>query len=235
MTRSWPDGASFKVPPVTNEFGTPHGLTVFHRGIDLVGFDPVLAADNGQVIFAAENGTAGYEVTILHDDGYTTRYLHLTPALRVRRGDRVTRGQLLGFMGATGYVTGKHLHFEVIAPDRVTRINPRDYIPAAAPADSGDSKPFPTPGKDTTEVKEPIMANPSMFVTVNFGTQTERDRIWEIFDDPRTGQRVRRHVANTALWAVLQETYKRLYGGVPFWPGSVRPSELDGIAPIWKP
>lgn len=140
--RLWPNGTS-SIPTVTDEFGTSHPLTGTHRGIDLIGFAWVRAADGGLVIWSGENGTAGYEVTVLHDDGHTTRYLHMVPGtLAVRRGARVVAGQALGVMGASGWVTGVHLHFEVIAPDRITRINPRIYITAGDPAGGGET-PFP--------------------------------------------------------------------------------------------
>lgn len=143
MTRQWPNGSS-TIPEVTSEYGGEHSLTGYHRGIDLIGFAWNRAADDGVVIMAGWNSTAGVEVRILHDDGYITRYLHnAAGSLQVYVGERVARGDALGLMGDTGYVTGKHLHFEVICPDGVTRINPRDYISAGAPA-GGDAKPFPT-------------------------------------------------------------------------------------------
>lgn len=158
--RIWPNGNTQSPGRVTNEFGTNHKLTNWHHGIDLVGFDWVQAADSGRVILAGPNGTAGNEVRIRHDDGYITRYLHLAPGtIRVGVGQRVDRGHLVGKMGWSGYVipagsAGKHLHFEVIAPDGSTRINPREYVLAGQPA-GGNSKPF-VPNKDSHPEEEII-------------------------------------------------------------------------------
>lgn len=145
MVRFWPNG-SLEIPEVSAEFGGSHQLTGYHRGIDLIGYPINHAADDGVVIMASYNGTAGYEVRIKHDDSYTTRYLHNTPSLKVARGEKVLAKQALGVMGATGFVTGKHCHFEVITPDGVTRVNPREYISAGVPA-GGGAIPFPKPDK----------------------------------------------------------------------------------------
>lgn len=148
--RTWPNGSA-TAPIVTAEFGGTHPLTGIHRGIDLVGYEWNRAADDGRVIVAGENGTAGFEVKILHEDGYFTRYLHNEPSLLVRVGQRVNRGDRLGKLGDTGFVTGRHCHFEVIAPDGTTRINPREYITAGVPA-STDSTPFTTTQEDDMRV-----------------------------------------------------------------------------------
>jgi hypothetical protein len=129
--RLWPNGSS-DVPTVTAEYGVPHPVTGYHRGIDLIGFPVVLAADAGEVFFAGYNSSAGNEVVIRHDDGYFTRSMHLD-SLYVDDGQRVGITQPLGEMGATGAVTGVHVHFEVVMPDAVTRINPRDYIGTTPP------------------------------------------------------------------------------------------------------
>lgn len=144
MVRWWPNGTA-EIPTVTAEFGGDHPLTGYHRGIDLIGYVWNCAADDGRVILAGPNSTAGNEVKILHTDGYITRYLHNADAsLLVRVGQRVARGDRLGRMGGTGYVNGVHCHFEVIAPDGTTRINPREYIAPAVPA-ATTSTPLTTP------------------------------------------------------------------------------------------
>lgn len=158
MARYWPNGQAV-IPRVTSEFGIPHSLTTWHRGIDLVGYVWNHAADDGTVEFAGDNGTAGVEVRVRHDDGYRTRYLHnVTGSLQVRRGDRVTGAQRLARLGATGYVTGPHCHFEVIAPDGVTRINPRDYIAAGAPAGAQTSEEDTLSAAEVNEIKAHVTA-----------------------------------------------------------------------------
>jgi murein DD-endopeptidase MepM/ murein hydrolase activator NlpD len=90
------------------------GTKKFHSGIDL--YAPlgtsVIAADGGQVILAAYEGGYGYSVLIYHGGGYATFYAHLS-GFAVSPGQIVERGQLIGYVGVTGWTTGPHLHFEV--------------------------------------------------------------------------------------------------------------------------
>lgn len=153
MSRVWPNGGTTRPAAAgtarpdqtfrsTNEFGTPHELTGTHRGIDLIGFDWIRAVDDGKVVFSGNNGTAGYEIKIRHTDLTSTRYLHMEyGSLRFITGQYVKKGDIIGKMGATGYVTGKHLHFECIDANSYTRINPRNYINPGIASDGG-SRPF---------------------------------------------------------------------------------------------
>ena len=85
-----------------------------HPGFDLAAATgtPVCAAAAGTVSHAGPAGTYGNLVTIRHDNGYETRYAHLS-AVNINPGERVEVGQLIGKVGTTGYSTGPHLHFEV--------------------------------------------------------------------------------------------------------------------------
>jgi murein DD-endopeptidase MepM/ murein hydrolase activator NlpD len=86
-----------------------------HLGVDVaapVG-SPVMAAAPGTVALAHENMFfTGKTVVIDHGHGLTSSYVHMN-AITVRTGERVTRGQLIGRIGATGRVTGAHLHWGV--------------------------------------------------------------------------------------------------------------------------
>lgn len=85
-----------------------------HTGIDLVGDDnkDVLAVDNGTVTIATSSDTGyGKRIFIKHPDGTGTLYAHLA-SFAVAVNDNVVKGQKIGVMGATGNVTGAHLHFE---------------------------------------------------------------------------------------------------------------------------
>ncbi len=103
------------------------GAWIFHEGIDLaapVG-TPVYATGNAVV---TESGTAsgyGKVITLNHGFGYRSRYAHLSKQY-VERGDSVTRGQVIGEVGATGIVTGPHLHYEVMYMDNT--VNPINYF-----------------------------------------------------------------------------------------------------------
>ncbi|MCI0384436.1 murein hydrolase activator EnvC [Streptomyces sp. CNQ085] len=85
-----------------------------HTGIDFampVG-TPVHAVGAGSVVFAGEAGAYGRAVTIRMDDGYYALYAHLS-RISANGGQRVGAGSPVGSSGATGRVTGPHLHFEV--------------------------------------------------------------------------------------------------------------------------
>lgn len=111
-----------------------------HGGIDLVreGYrlDNITAHSDGTVVQVIKNVNVntpneptnpGNMVRIDHGNGFQTRYLHLAyGTVSVNVGDRVTRGQILGFMGNTGNAFGAHLHFEVLKDGN--RINPTSYL-----------------------------------------------------------------------------------------------------------
>jgi murein DD-endopeptidase MepM/ murein hydrolase activator NlpD len=74
---------------------------------------PVMAAGDGVVLRVGRAGGYGNLIELRHLNGITTRYGHLRGFARsVRRGARVTQGQVIGFVGSTGLATGPHLHYE---------------------------------------------------------------------------------------------------------------------------
>lgn len=104
---------------VTSAFGWRQdpidGTLKFHKGTDIAmpaGQD-VPAAQAGRVVFAGERNGYGVTVEIDHGAGVVTRYAHLSDAT-VAVGDVVREGQTIAHSGATGRVTGPHLHFEVL-------------------------------------------------------------------------------------------------------------------------
>ena len=110
---------------VTSEFGPRWGR--MHEGIDIDGVtgDPLRAANDGIVISAGRSGGYGRLTLIDHGDGVVTAYAHQS-RIDVERGQRVSRGQTIGAVGATGNVTGDHLHYETRVGGRPT--NPRSYL-----------------------------------------------------------------------------------------------------------
>ncbi|MBM7071033.1 peptidoglycan DD-metalloendopeptidase family protein [Shewanella sp. 202IG2-18] len=86
-----------------------------HRGVDYVAKvgTPIKAAGRGKVIASSYNKYNGHYVFIKHNDTYTTKYLHLKKR-KVRKGQSVKQGQIVGTLGSTGRVTGPHLHYEFI-------------------------------------------------------------------------------------------------------------------------
>lgn len=97
----------------------------FHKGIDLIDAttkdDYIIAFADGTVIETRDEvegydatKSAGNYVYIKHENNYTTRYLHMKlGSVRVKKGDIVKKGTIIGYTGATGYVTGTHVHFEI--------------------------------------------------------------------------------------------------------------------------
>ncbi|MCH8536773.1 MAG: peptidoglycan DD-metalloendopeptidase family protein [Alkalimonas sp.] len=112
--------------PVTRRIA-PHNGTDFATPTGT----PVLAAADGRVIRVENHPFAGRYIEIQHHGQYKTRYLHLDRAL-VRNGQRVERGQRIALSGATGRVTGPHLHYELHVNNRP--VNPMTAnIPLAQP------------------------------------------------------------------------------------------------------
>lgn len=85
-----------------------------HLGIDYAARSgtPIRAAGSGKVSYADWMGSYGKLIKISHDDGYETRYAHLK-SIKVSRGKRVKKGDVIGYVGSTGRSTGPHLHFEL--------------------------------------------------------------------------------------------------------------------------
>lgn len=104
----WPAGGA-----VTSPFGPRWGRR--HTGLDIDGVTgaPVTSAKEGIVKQAGWNNAYGLSVTVDHGGGITTLYAHLSK-VDVRVGGSVGAGTYLGALGATGQVTGDHLHFEVL-------------------------------------------------------------------------------------------------------------------------
>lgn len=87
-----------------------------HWGVDLAAprGTPIRAGGNGVVKFVGRKHGYGRTVQLRHFDGYTTRYGHMYKfADDLHKGDHVSKGQLIGYVGATGEATGPHLHYEV--------------------------------------------------------------------------------------------------------------------------
>ena len=106
------------------------GAGRMHSGQDMAGprGTPILAAGDGIVIFAGRQSGYGNVVKIRHSFGYETVYAHLND-YKVKTGDSVGRGDVIGGMGNTGRSTGTHLHYEIRIEGRP--VNPMPYMKAA--------------------------------------------------------------------------------------------------------
>ncbi|WP_120077082.1 peptidoglycan DD-metalloendopeptidase family protein [Aurantiacibacter odishensis] len=112
---------------VTSRYGARRhpidGVTRQHAGIDYGAAygTPIMATGDGTVTLAGRAGGYGLLVKLDHGSGLETRYAHMS-RIAVSVGDRVTNGQVIGYVGATGRTTGSHLHYE-------TRVNGRAVDP----------------------------------------------------------------------------------------------------------
>jgi murein DD-endopeptidase MepM/ murein hydrolase activator NlpD len=104
------------------------GVYKLHTGVDISGGGvngkPILAANGGKVMKAGYNSGYGNYVVIDHGGGYSTLYAHAS-RLNVHAGQSVSAGDVLAYVGSTGYSTGAHLHFEIIKNGDYT--NPLSY------------------------------------------------------------------------------------------------------------
>ncbi len=111
---------------LTSGFGRRWGR--LHAGLDLAApkGTPIHAAKAGTVVFAGRMSGYGNVVIMDHGGGLSTLYGHQS-RLGSRRGQRVSQGQTIGYVGSTGRSTGNHLHFETRVNGRPQ--NPRNYLP----------------------------------------------------------------------------------------------------------
>lgn len=99
-----------------------------HNGVDIAGkvWSQIMCAADGTVIFSGKKSCFGNVIIIDHNNsGYRTLYAHLQKSV-VHVGDRVTGGEIIGYMGSTGKSTGPHLHYEVRINGKP--VNPVPYL-----------------------------------------------------------------------------------------------------------
>lgn len=128
--KAFPSGSPLSYIEVTDSYGwriDPINFSrSFHTGVDLAAnYVPVYATGDGTVVEAEYDGGYGRMILINQGYGYKTRFGHLSKIL-VSPGETVKRGQQIAISGATGRVTGPHLHYEVIFNGETQ--NPFDYI-----------------------------------------------------------------------------------------------------------
>ena len=123
---------------------TLNGATKMHNGIDLVAtkdgktglVDQIMAHTGGTVASVGYNDSCGYYINIAVDDCTTMAYYHLREMSPLKKGDPVKTGEIIGYMGATGKVTGAHLHWGIKVNgnwiDPAPYLN-KDYVAEAEP------------------------------------------------------------------------------------------------------
>jgi len=101
-------GFSMRVHPLSGKWKA-------HKGVDYAASTgtPIRAAADGTVGFAGNSGGYGNQVVLNHWSNYSTAYAHMSRfAPGIRKGSKVSQGQVIGYVGSTGWSTGPHLHYE---------------------------------------------------------------------------------------------------------------------------
>lgn len=103
----------------------PNGAPHYAVDVPVAHGTPIYASNDGTVLKAESHSSYGYYVLIDHGNGRSTLYAHCS-SLAVVAGQTVTKGQVIGYVGSTGFSTANHLHFEF----RINgaRTNPLDYV-----------------------------------------------------------------------------------------------------------
>jgi murein DD-endopeptidase MepM/ murein hydrolase activator NlpD len=116
-----------RLSPFSRRNETDEGLLGFHAGIDITNVEntPIQATADGEVVEAGWMDRYGNGVLLGHSPQLQTLYAHMA-RVRVKTGQKVTRGDILGDMGRTGNATGVHLHYEVRLNGRP--VNPMPYM-----------------------------------------------------------------------------------------------------------
>ena len=158
---------------ITSPYGKRDGS--WHGGVDITGYnkgahvlDYICAKDKGTVVAVRSNckgfeagGSYGNYVIIDHGSGYKTVYAHMAyGSVKSKVGDKVSEGQVIGYMGNTGTSYGGHLHFEVRLNDE--RIDPTPYLDKELPLEEPKPEPKPEPPKPVE-----VDINPGDTVIVN--------------------------------------------------------------------
>lgn len=122
-----PAGSSVITSPYGFRYHPIDGQYRFHNGVDLgaAAGTPIYATKSGTVTTATYASGYGNYVTINHGDGFSSLYGHMT-YYTVSYGQTVSQGEIIGYVGSTGYSTGNHLHFTLFYNG--STVNPMDYI-----------------------------------------------------------------------------------------------------------
>ncbi len=198
-----------------------------HQALDIVGENntssDIIAISDGVVEMVVNNvkytnhktkGTATYGnfIKIRHDNGKKTLYAHLKyGSVSAKIGDKITKGEKIGTMGATGNAYGTHLHFEVRSANE-TRENPKDYLYGQATFESL-TETVENEKTDNTLSQNNIDSNASKNVVEKAdNTNTQENKATQ--DTQKSGQTTNDKVANTNV-ETKNNNYSnnRLYNG----------------------
>lgn len=205
----------------TNQITQKYSKT--HCGIDVVGKEglpEIIAHSDGEVYAISDgmdtkigaSGVASYGnyVQIKHPNNMFTLYAHLKKGLKVKKGDKVVRGQVLGTMGNSGNSYGTHLHFEVRNKDNYV-IDPEPYINADLPNLSTLPEPQP---RDENAYQVNILIN-NLRARVNFGLDKAilgfvKSGIYQIYEEQEKDGYKWLKIADN-VWLAFSEEWAELY------------------------
>ena len=198
--------------------------TYYHGGVDLTGFngqynviDWIVAHSEGVVvgietqIVGYLDGSYGNYVLLKHPNGYYTMYAHLEyGTVKVKYGESVKKGQVLGLMGSSGHSFGSHLHWELRSPAGVC-IDPAPYLNADLPG-MKPYKPLKVNGvwnKATTKRLQKI------FGTTKDGIVSDQDKkLKELFPTATSWKFVKKPTVGSSLIKAMQKWLKIKQTGV---------------------
>lgn len=136
MKLRWPLAKQWST--ITSDFGNraapTAGASTYHQGIDISApmNAPIYAAADGEVVQNYDiskdtgEGGGGNHIAIKHSKTYTTVYKHMVRPSKLKVGEKVEQGDIVGYVGMTGYTTGPHLHFEVKKNGKL--VDPQEYL-----------------------------------------------------------------------------------------------------------
>lgn len=176
-------------------------ITGIHNGIDIIGelglkgntgaVDYILAHSDGQVVavrtdYKTTDKTGrsyGNYVKIKHENGYYTLYAHLKyNSINVKVGDRVSQGQVIGYMGNTGYSKGAHLHFEV-RDSKDNKIDPTSFINSDLPNNEKNLKSIDEIAQEVIDLKWDVYpTRKKLLEEVGYNYDEVQKRVTEILN-----------------------------------------------------
>lgn len=127
----------------TSRFHPIHHIPTAHLAVDFAApcGTPIYAASDGTITQRTWDTGGGYFITIRHNSVYTTVYMHLSSFGKYNAGQYVSQGEIIGYVGSTGWSTGCHLHYEV--HENGQKIDPLSFDPPPAePVDSANMPRF---------------------------------------------------------------------------------------------
>jgi murein DD-endopeptidase MepM/ murein hydrolase activator NlpD len=124
----WPLNVSGRISSGFGKRSSPTaGASTYHKGLDIAvpSGTPIVAAASGTVVTSTYSSSAGNFIMISHGNRLYTVYMHCSKRA-VSVGDKVSKGEVIGYAGSTGISTGSHLHFGV--SKNGSYVNPLNYV-----------------------------------------------------------------------------------------------------------